>query len=342
MSPTEPTILASALAVAASGLLLAGQDAQPQHPPVVIEPPKVVPPPRTPPKEYRAPYLAKPIVIDGRIDDEGWAASPWTDEFVDIEGDLKPVPRYRTRAKMAWDDRFLYVAAELEEPDVWATYRNHDQIVFHENDFEIFIDPDGDGRAYYEIEVNCLGTIFDLYLHRTYRENGPAVHGWNCADLRTGITVDGSMNDPRDEDRRWFVEWAIPWSSLKPPPSSLSEVGFEPDANETARNAAAPKPGDAWRINFSRVQWKHNFEELGPDGRRSGPARPKAPLPMNDSVHQPPIPKYEKKPGVREDNWVWSPQGLVDMHVPDRWGRVFFVRDEPPSLPKGPPAVPGR
>ena len=26
----------------------------------------------------------------------------------------------------------------------------------------------------------------------------------------------------------------------------------------------------------------------------------------------------------KEDNWVWSPQGLVDMHVPERWGVVQF------------------
>ena len=25
-----------------------------------------------------------------------------------------------------------------------------------------------------------------------------------------------------------------------------------------------------------------------------------------------------------EDNWVWSPQGVVNMHLPDRWGEVQF------------------
>ena len=28
-----------------------------------------------------------------------------------------------------------------------------------------------------------------------------------------------------------------------------------------------------------------------------------------------------------EDNWVWSPQGVVNMHIPDRWGKVSFVDD---------------
>ena len=74
--------------------------------------------------------------------------------LLDIEGDAKPEPRYRTRAKMLWDDAFLYVAAELEEPHVWATLRQRDTVIFMDNDFEIFIDPDGDTYAYYEIEVN--------------------------------------------------------------------------------------------------------------------------------------------------------------------------------------------
>jgi hypothetical protein len=33
---------------------------------------------------------------------------------------------------------------------------------------------------------------------------------------------------------------------------------------------------------------------------------------------------YEKVPETREDNWVWSPQGAIDMHRPERWGYVQF------------------
>jgi hypothetical protein len=32
-----------------------------------------------------------------------------------------------------------------------------------------------------------------------------------------------------------------------------------------------------------------------------------------------------KVPNTNEDNWVWSPQGLINMHVPEMWGRVRFV-----------------
>ncbi|RMH03795.1 MAG: carbohydrate-binding family 9-like protein, partial [Planctomycetota bacterium] len=46
--------------------------------------------------------------IDGRLDEPAWAAVPWTEDFVDIQGSPpKSAPRFRTRAKMLWDDDFL-------------------------------------------------------------------------------------------------------------------------------------------------------------------------------------------------------------------------------------------
>jgi hypothetical protein len=61
--------------------------------------------------------------------------------------------------------------------------------------------------------------------------------------------------------------------------------------------ACPPGDGDVWRVNFSRVQWRYAIIE----GR------------------------YHKEPGP-EENWVWSPQGIIDMHLPDRWGYVEFQR----------------
>jgi hypothetical protein len=36
--------------------------------------------------------------------------------------------------------------------------------------------------------------------------------------------------------------------------------------------------------------------------------------------------KYTKVPNTPESNWVWSPQGVIDMHRPERWGYVQFSR----------------
>jgi hypothetical protein len=252
-----------------------------------LGPPRVVsedaPSPAThPPRRYASPYATTPIVIDGRLDDAGWSRASWSDVFVDIEGDRKPRPRHDTRMKIAWDDQFLYVGARLDEPHVWGTLTEHDEIVFHDNDFEVFIDPDGDRAEYYEVEVNALNTIFDLLLERTYIDGGPAKHGWHLDGMKTAIHVDGTLNDPSDTDRAWSVELAMPWTTLA----------------ERANRPSPPNPGDEWRINFSRVQWRHMIV----DGA------------------------YEKIPDLAEDNWVWSPQGVVNMHLPEHWGYVVFVK----------------
>src|SRR5687768_640330 len=108
-------------------------------------------------------------VIDGRIDDVAWEQAAWAADFVDIEGSLKPLPRFKTRAKMLWDDDYFYIAAEMEEPHVWGTLTEHDSVIFYDNDFEVFIDPDGDNHNYYEFEINALNTGWDLRLPKPYR-----------------------------------------------------------------------------------------------------------------------------------------------------------------------------
>jgi hypothetical protein len=258
--------------------------------------PEVVPTraPLHPPRSYDAPYATSAIALDGKGDDAAWASVPWTEPFVDIEGTDRPAPAHETRVKMCWDDRNLYVLAHMEEPHIWATYSVRDQIVFHENDIEIFIDPDGDSLEYYEIEVNALGTIFDLQLRRPYRSGGPALHEWDTPGLKVAVHLDGTINDPSDTDRSWTCEMAIPWTALRPLPDPAG-------APPAQRAAMPPRPGDTWRINFSRVHW-----DIEPHGTG-----------------------YRKVEGRPEWNWVWTPQWVIDMHVPWHWGYVSFVRAQP-------------
>jgi len=236
--------------------------------------------------------VCPPGPFDGRLDKRFWAGTPETDLFVDILGDppAHPVPPFATRAMLRWDDQALYVAARLEEPHLWATLTEHDSIVYHDNDFEAFLSPTGDSHDYYELEVNALGTVFDLHLARPYKDGGPADHGWNCRGLRVGIHLEGTLNDPRDTDRGWSLELAIPWASL--------------DRHARADRPAGrpPRAGDAWRLNFSRVQWDLDVVK----DAKSGVA-------------------YRKRPDTPEHNWVWSPQGIVDMHRPEMWGELVFV-----------------
>jgi hypothetical protein len=251
-----------------------------------------------PPRGYVCCRAAGPLTIDGRLDEPAWQAVPWSDPFVDIEGDRKPAPRYRTRVKMLWDDQCLYIGAELEEPHVWATLARHDSVIFNDNDFEVFLDPDGDSHLYGELELNALNTTWDLLLSMPYKDGGKAVEAWEITGLKTAVHVDGTLNDPSDKDRGWSVEIAWPWRSLK-------ELG----------GRTPPQDGDQWRINFSRVEWDHEIV----DG------------------------KYRKVKDRKEHNWVWSPQGVIDMHRPEHWGYLQFSTAAPGKAEFKPdPAGPAR
>jgi hypothetical protein len=71
---------------------------------------------------------------------------------------------------------------------------------------------------------------------------------------------------------------------------------------EAAATRKPPQPGEQWRVNFSRVQWQVDVAG-GKYVKRLKPGS------------QDPLP---------EDNWVWSPQGAVNMHMPEQWGFVQF------------------
>ena len=85
--------------------------------------------------------------------------------------------------------------------------------------------PTGDGLAYYELEINALGTEFDLFLDKPYRSGGSAHIAWDMEGLRTAVRLDGTINDPSDEDRGWTVEIAIPWAALPAPGRGCGRPG---------------------------------------------------------------------------------------------------------------------
>jgi hypothetical protein len=246
----------------------------------------------TPPRMYRAVFAKNHIIIDGKLNESDWQQARWSENFIDIEGDLRPTPSLPTRMKMLWSDSCLYVAARLQEPQVWATLRQHDAIIFHDNDFEVFIDPYNTTQPYFEIEVNAVNTIFDLLLPKPYRNGGSALIGWDVQGLQSAISVQGTLNKATDNDSGWTVEMAIPYRALT--------LGNE---------VHVPKEGEQWRINFSRVEWDTEVingvyvKRKGTDGKN-----------------------------LPEHNWVWSPQGVVNMHYPERWGYVQFSKSDTASL----------
>ena len=254
------------------------------------------------PRQYVAYYTDTPPVFDGRLDDPVWQEVGASEPFVDISTATRP--EYDTTVKVRWDDTYLYIGAWVQDPAAWAniTHACHcispaNQVIYTDNDFEIFVDADGSNAYYKETEINAANATWDLLLNRTYtdggEENSTRVFGPAGFDMwppaYSATYCDGALNNPRVPHSYWSVELALPLAKLA--------------ADTTA--SAPPVHGAYWRINFSRVEW--------------ATAVVKGAYWKEPSCQSCPVPGTPT-----EDNWVWSPMGAIAMHQPNLWGFLQF------------------
>ncbi|MBQ3954729.1 MAG: carbohydrate-binding family 9-like protein [Clostridia bacterium] len=235
----------------------------------------------------------KPGPLDGDLTKPFWQRGEWLEEFHDIEGDSLPRPWKKTRVKVLWDEEALYVGAELSDDTIWATVTERDDVIFADNDFEVFLAPQQSGHRYYELELNALNTVWDLYMERPQRDRVRRINSWDIRGLETAVKIDGRLNDPTADNRGWSVEMKLPWYSFR-----------ESEADSVRPSHFAPVPGEVWRMDFSRVEYEVDIvggkyvKRKGPDGR---------PLP--------------------EHNWLWAPTGVIDAHMPEMWGYLVFTEN---------------
>ncbi len=255
-------------------------------------------------KHYTACRTNGPIVVDGRLDEASWKDAVRSPRFEDLEEPGRPA-LFDTRAAVLWDDDYLFVGFWVEDPDVRATYTEHDSMICEENNVEVFIAGED---TYYEFELNPLGTIMERFYvwQNAYAEAGYGTipefdlqgtnlvdtlggtktghahprgrrwvfREWDMPGMKWAVHVDGTINDPSDRDRGWTAEIAFPWQGLK----------------HLADGRSLPaREGDTWRMDFSRFQW---IDEGG----------------------------YKTCPG-----WAWNSHGIYDSHIPDRFSVIHFT-----------------
>ena len=237
-------------------------------------------------KSYNAKYVSLPPTIDGIVNDSTWSQVNWENNFEGIEGGSKPSPKLFSQFKILWDSSNLYIAAYLMEPDLWATKSKRDDIIYYDNDFEIFLDPNNDGENYFEFEINALGTLMDLMMTKPYNKGGTYSLKWNAENIKYAVRPNGTINNNLDIDTGWSIEMAIPFKDFK-----IGSRNYLPSLN------------NPWRLNFSRVEWTLTKQEKSYTKK------------MNLS----------NKP-IAEYNWVWSPTGIIDIHVPTKWGNLYFIK----------------
>ena len=184
---------------------------------------------------YRCFKIERDLVLTGAMDDPLWQAAPVAVLNEPVEG--RP-GRYRTTARLLYNDRYLYVGFQCEDELVWGTHTERDAPVYEEECVEVFICPTGQPRLYYEINVSPLNTVFDAFILNGRPVGGPRINfrglkDYTCEGLVTRVFIDGKLGEPGA--RGWSAEYAIPFSSL---------VGCVP---------GTPKPGTTWFLNLFRI-----------------------------------------------------------------------------------------
>ncbi len=188
-----------------------------------------VKPPAPPKPPTSIAYASSTPKIDGKFQDEAaWASATALSAFTNtMKG---TAVKEKTDVKIMWDEKNLYVAFFAQDTNLKSSFAEHDDELWREDAFEVFVDPQGNKKDYYEIQVSPKGIVFDSYLPK-YRKNQ---NDWSSNTV-VSVVAKGTVNNDADTDEGWYGEMAIPFESMK------------------YGSGIPPKEGDVWALNFFRV-----------------------------------------------------------------------------------------
>jgi hypothetical protein len=188
-----------------------------------------------------------PIQVDGKLDEPAWDKAQVLKDFAVYWE--KRAPKTATRARLLWDDDYLYFAAEMDDSDLYADVKEHNGMCWYNDVFELFFKPAEDRLAYYEFQVNAANTQLEMFLpSRGAGGYGRFHHG--RLGIESQVVLRGTLNHWQDKDEGWTVEGRIPWS------------GFQ-------ATGGRPKPGDKWRFALCRYDYSTAFDQ--PETSSSAP-----------------------------------------------------------------------
>ena len=182
-------------------------------------------------------------MLDGRGDDAVWKRATVIDQFTQSWLPGAPAAKAGTVARLLWDREALYFYAEMEDQDLVSNVRQHDGPLWENDVFEIFLKPSEKHAGYFEFEVNPAGAVFDAFF--------PSGDGWRDPNqvekgafhVSAWVTLQGTLNSPKDRDAGWSVEGRIPWTDFLPA-------------------GGRPAPGETWRTNLARGNGEGAGSEL--------------------------------------------------------------------------------
>jgi hypothetical protein len=184
-------------------------------------------------------WAGRTITIDGKLTEAAWEQAQVLQDFAVYWQKRKA--QTATKARLLWDNRYLYFSAEMEDTDLFADVKEHNGLTWENDVFELFFKPSADRRAYYEFQVNALNTQLELFLPSRgsggYRRFAPDTQ----LGMESAVRLQGTLNNWQDTDTGWTVEGRIPWTAFK-------------------ATGGRPTAGDKWRFALCRYDYSVAFE----------------------------------------------------------------------------------
>lgn len=166
-------------------------------------------------KTLRAQRIDNPPKIDGVLDDQVWKTLPVQNSFNPYEpGNEGTIdPRYKSEVQMAYDDKAIYVAAHLYDPDpesIFKQFSQRDEIFVQADHFSMALNTYNDGINETHFFVTSAGTIGDARA--------------NQGDFDFGYNVVFECRVSMDE-KGWYAEFKIPYRALRFPELEVQDWG---------------------------------------------------------------------------------------------------------------------
>jgi len=171
-----------------------------------------------------------PIAIDGKLDEKDWREAQPSGAFVQTMSGERGA--FTAGTRVAYDDKNLYVAFQVEDDYLKSTFKKNDEHLWEQDTVEVMVDPDGDAKNYFELQVAPTGVVFDTRYDSRRQPQPFGDMAWSSA-LKAKVALQGKPNDD-EADVGYAVEMAIPWTAFAAGPTP----------------AQPPAAGSTWRMNF--------------------------------------------------------------------------------------------
>jgi hypothetical protein len=163
---------------------------------------------------YKVAKARGPITVDGKMDEAAWknAEVQSFDYFYRAD---KPVDKQKSKFRMLWDSANLYLFYEFEDTSLTARETNFDARPYLDDCAEFFVVPIPDSvYMHFGFEVNITKAAYDyIVLWKYYNNRTYFISGYNPA-YKVEATYDGTINNDKDKDKGWKMEFQIPFSAL--------------------------------------------------------------------------------------------------------------------------------